>query len=181
MTNKLSALLPPSSFLPPSGRPQASKTFKPSPESKCFICRPPGEKKEPRREQHAPWICPLLPLISTRHITPPQTLCLQCCKEKKEEKTHRPDCHVSIFQDKETKKDVRINRSCEIHSNAKKGYVHWKLCTECTTSDDGDDVEEDHEDQDDERIEMRRMMAMMLRMIIKIEATLTQRSKSPSC
>ena len=73
---------------------------------------------------------------------------------------------------------VKVNRSCVIHSSPEKGYVHQMLCTECTTP---DDVDADHEDQDDERIEMRRMMAMMLRMIMKIEATLTHRSKSPSC
>ena len=71
---------------------------------------------------------------------------------------------------------VKVNRSCVIHSSPEKGYVHQKLCTECTTSDDGDDVDKDHEDQDDERIEMRRMMEMMLRIILRIEATLTQRS-----
>ena len=76
---------------------------------------------------------------------------------------------------------VKVNRSCEIHSNAKKGYVHQKLCTECTTSDDGKDVDVDHEDRDDERIEMREMMERMMKMIMRIEATLTQRSRSPSC
>ena len=114
---------------------KTSKTSKTSPEKadssacKCFICRKPGEKKEPK--EHAPWSCPSLPLIRSKQLTPPKILCLQCCKEKKEGKTHRPDCHVSSFQDKKTNADVKVDRSCQIHSNVEKGYVHQKLCMEC--------------------------------------------------
>ena len=115
--------------------PKTPKTTKPDPAKtdpntcKCFICRKPGEKKEAK--EHAPWSCPSLSAIRAKQTIPPKSLCLQCCKEKKEGKTHRPDCHMSIFQDKKTNAEVKLDRCCLVHSSPEKGYVHQKLCTEC--------------------------------------------------
>ena len=111
-----------------SSAPPLSSKEKGPPKQGCLICRTTG--MEEKTAGHQPWLCPSLPLIRSKKISPPKELCKQCCNEIKEGVTHRSDCHMIPLKKPEGS-TTHVNRSCYLHSGEKQGYIHHKLCTSC--------------------------------------------------
>ena len=95
----------------------------------CFICRTTGKKED--KSNHKPWMCPTLPQIRAKQITPPKELCQKCCNEIQEGIVHRSECFMIPHKSPKDGSITHIDRSCPLHSGKEKGHIHQRLCTAC--------------------------------------------------